>query len=302
MNINFEVVVDKYRQDGFKSLLSAIMNRIEHNIRESQWRIQRKDELELNYKDVDVKLDTSSKIAKNWLFPRYIDGDLHEPGLTKYLLESLQKDDVFYDVGANVGYFAAFASAVCDGGRIHIFELDENLIEINKSHFKLNRNSAIFNHVAVSDIDDDSVTHPVAGPEATVPHLYEESSVNGESVQTITLGTYIKSHDPPDVMKIDVDGFEYRVLKGAKSLLKKGHPRILLLELHPEYIIEFGNTIYDVLDLLEDIGYHYYYLDHEREDIVLTPVEKSQLREMDLGTDFMIVASTNQNNITSPLL
>ncbi len=58
----------------------------------------------------------------------------------------------------------------------------------------------------------------------------------------------------PDVMKIDIEGFEYFALKGAHELLEKHHPT-LFLEVHQQLLATHGITLNDFWKLLKQ--YHY---------------------------------------------
>ena len=83
---------------------------------------------------MSVRFDTSSRTAKDWFYPRYLDGTLHETKITKKIVETLSEDSVFYDIGANIGYYTIFASEVCSKGEgeVHSFEIDPNFIQLTK--------------------------------------------------------------------------------------------------------------------------------------------------------------------------
>jgi hypothetical protein len=56
-------------------------------------------------------------------------------------------------------------------------------------------------------------------------------------------------------MKIDVEGFEGKVLSGMRKTLESDRLRAIFMELHPEFLIKNGQPIGRVLSLLEDSGY-----------------------------------------------
>jgi FkbM family methyltransferase len=64
----------------------------------------------------------------------------------------------------------------------------------------------------------------------------------------------------PDLMKIDVEGYELAVLVGARETLARERPR-LFLELHPERLRELGGSVEEVVSLLTGIGYRFMRLD-----------------------------------------
>lgn len=67
--------------------------------------------------------------------------------------------------------------------------------------------------------------------------------------QTIAAG-----YPVPQVMKIDVEGAEVRVIRGMERLLATNPPRVLYIEVHPEFLPLFGDSIEDLRTLLEDAG------------------------------------------------
>ena len=60
----------------------------------------------------------------------------------------------------------------------------------------------------------------------------------------------------PDLMKIDVEGYELAVLAGARQTLARNRPR-LFLELHPDRLRELGGSAREVVGLLESLGYRF---------------------------------------------
>ena len=69
------------------------------------------------------------------------------------------------------------------------------------------------------------------------------------NVDLVTLDEDLKSVGKIGLLKIDVEGFEYQVLSGARKIIEEHRP-LLLVELHPGQIEPQGNTIKDVCDLL----------------------------------------------------
>ena len=73
-------------------------------------------------------------------------------------------------------------------------------------------------------------------------------SDHGIEVPTVRVDDLDAEFGPFDVLKVDVEGFEQQVLKGASALLSR-LPRIML-ELHSPYLSEFGSSIEGVLNML----------------------------------------------------
>ncbi|WP_254272245.1 FkbM family methyltransferase [Haloarcula marina] len=199
---------------------------------------------------VNVTFDTTNQIAKSWFYPRYMGGELHEPAFTYRLLESLHQDSVFYDIGANVGYFTLFASEVCIDGEVHSFELDSKFVDSIKASLQKNGTSAVINQKAVSSESGNTIRYT----DSAAPSVTDQQSNANES-ETITIDEYQRTHAAPDVMKVDVEGFEYEVLLGAKNTLNDTDITVLFVEIHPDLLNQYGHDKYDVFTLLDDMDF-----------------------------------------------
>ena len=76
-------------------------------------------------------------------------------------------------------------------------------------------------------------------------------SRTGVNSPSLMIDTYCKQNAlAPDLVKIDVEGAEYRVLNGMCETLKK--VKSLFLEVHPKLLNEYGDSVNDVLTLVQD--------------------------------------------------
>ena len=81
------------------------------------------------------------------------------------------------------------------------------------------------------------------------------------SQRAVTLDSYCRQRDVwPDVVKIDVEGAEYRVLRGARHLLSTRRP-VILCEIHPRQMENCGSSVADVREYLGELGYRLEALD-----------------------------------------
>ncbi|HEY3488856.1 MAG TPA: FkbM family methyltransferase [Candidatus Deferrimicrobiaceae bacterium] len=144
------------------------------------------------------------------------------------MMRCIRVGDVFFDVGANTGFYSLFASVLSGpGGRVVAIEpLPRNLAYIRR-HVAMN---GIDNVAIVGKAVSDRVgtaTFAVDGPATS--RLAEGGSLTVE-VTTIdeisrTLGIV------PNVMKVDIEGAEIDMLKGAREVLAKGRP-VIFMSLH----------------------------------------------------------------------
>jgi FkbM family methyltransferase len=143
----------------------------------------------------------------------------------------LKKGQVFYDIGANVGFYSLLgARLVGEGGRVYAFEpLSRNLHYLNR-HILLNKISnvtivpkALSNYVGLGyfEVKGDSTSH------------LSDSGIFGAEVTTLDAFLGWEGVKPPDVMKIDVEGEELNVMEGATKCLSEYHP-LIFLSIHSE--------------------------------------------------------------------
>jgi hypothetical protein len=158
----------------------------------------------------------------------------HEPQLTALLLQ-LGRDDVFFDVGAHVGYTTSVAQQtdIADSD-IHAFEVDN-----------------YFSHVF----------HRNCGHDVQLNRGWVGES-QGEGM--VVLDEYAKTTSPPSVVKIDIEGAELTALKGMEWLIDVHQPAIYV-EVHPDRIQNFGSDIGELFDLLWSHGYETLGIGHREE-------------------------------------
>jgi FkbM family methyltransferase len=174
-----------------------------------------------------------------------------EPEQTTAFVNTIKNGQVFFDIGANVGYYTILgARLVGTQGRVFAFEpVIRNVVYLYQ-HILLNKaNNVIIVPTACSDFL--SLQIFTAGENFATGHLGEDGDAhNTFPVPTISVDEVIQQMNVlPDVIKIDVEGAELSVLKGAQNTLRVAKPKILL-STHSEilrktcleYLGEFGYT------------------------------------------------------------
>lgn len=160
---------------------------------------------------------------------------------------------VAFDIGAHVGYYTLLSSAlVGKSGTVVAFEpLPENIAYLRR-HVEINQlvNVQIV-EAAVADRDG-ATTFSIA-PSRSMGYLTEEG---GLEVEVVSLDRFLEKDDSaiPQVLKIDVEGGELRVLKGAQDLITTYRPLIFLAthgeEVHQQCLerLRFWGYIFEPLD------------------------------------------------------
>lgn len=150
------------------------------------------------------------------------------------------RDGIVFDVGANVGaYTLLFGQWVGERGRVFAFEPQPEIFAGLAAHVALNRldasvvpiRAAVGERVATADL-----VVPATAGEARLATLADASNpaVLTQPTSVVSLDTFCETHQVrPDVIKVDVEGWELAVLRGARRLLAR-HPAVaLFVELHP---------------------------------------------------------------------
>lgn len=184
--------------------------------------------------------------------------NLVEPEQTSVFVENLSEGDVFFDVGANVGYYTVLSSRlVGKSGLVVAFEpVARNLAHLY-NHVELN-NSENVKIIPSACSDEISLAAFSAGPNNAMGHLTGENNSNDQTrarnlmlVPTVTLDAVVERLGVvPTVLKIDVEGAELSVLRGASGKILPGKPKIFL-SLHSEKLK------IDCLEYLEKFGYRF---------------------------------------------
>jgi FkbM family methyltransferase len=133
---------------------------------------------------------------------------------------------VCWDVGANVGFYTLLlAELVGTGGRVFAFEPVPRNVELLRRHVEMNRyrNVRVF-PCALGDFDGETGFDP--GPSTSTGHIAVGGPLKVSCSRADTLLT-AGEVEAPDVIKIDVEGAEANVLRGARGAMEK-RPMVFL--------------------------------------------------------------------------
>lgn len=181
--------------------------------------------------------------------------------LLKVAIEHIKSGDVVWDIGANVGVFT-FAAASLVGSDGHIFAVEPDIWLanlINKSA-RLRANSNFNINVlpaAVSDCNNIETLliadrGRASNALAKVKGRTQMGGIREKSlVPTVTLDQILSASPSPSFIKIDVEGAEIEVLKGACKILSKIRP-IIYCEIGSEQTSDVTNILKSAKYILYD--------------------------------------------------
>jgi FkbM family methyltransferase len=168
-----------------------------------------------------------------------------EPLLQQALVDMLSPGDVFYDLGANVGFFTLLAARlVGPHGAIVAFEPDPRNAETLRANMARNG----FSHVTVVEqgVSDRSDTLRFNVADSTMSRLAEEGE-DGIDVPVTSLDAYLAEvARAPTLVKMDIEGAEVAALRGAARMIA---------DHAPEIICEVHGTEAEVREILSAAGY-----------------------------------------------
>ena len=192
------------------------------------------------------------------------DRDWSERRALEAMLAVLNPGDTAFDVGANLGlYSVSLAKKVGDRGEVISFEPRQSTFEMLTANIELNglKNVRCFQKA----LGEQSAKVPIY----TFPEKPWCSSLVGG--QEKVLGetpaveyVEVEVGDPfrranglplPRAVKIDVEGFEYAVIRGLRETLGDPHCQFVGCEMHP-HLLPQGITPQQVMDLLRSLGFN----------------------------------------------
>ena len=176
--------------------------------------------------------------------------------------ESCCNPRVILDIGANVGAYSVLFGiwARRSGGRVFAFEPSPTIYPWLKRHIQLNHLDTVVTSLQLAVSSKNGFVGWDAGESEGAGHLALESPTPDSTsmVRTTSLDAFCASEKvQPDVVKIDVEGFEFEVLEGASVLLGPSRGSSIptvFVELHPTAWTRLGRSREDWLALLDRFG------------------------------------------------
>lgn len=175
------------------------------------------------------------------------------------------------EVGANIGaHTLPIAARLMDGGRITAFE------PTDWAHGRLLENLRLnpqLKNIAVEKSFVADVTEPI---QTRATSFWTVDGVGNNTsfyeIVPIRLDDYFAHHDRLDILKIDVDGADHKVIKGAKQVIERCSPIIYVEVGHG--LREFGSSVDALLADLTGMGYSLSAYDYRAKSF--RPIDVSQ--------------------------
>lgn len=218
------------------------------------------------------KLSESLKIYyyKDSILSRYIYKGFEKDEII-FLCKYLKQGDTFLDLGANIGLFSLYAAEiVTETGNIHSFEptpktysrLIENIELNNFQNIIITNNIGLSSNNGVLKLNVSTDGHDAWN---TFVQQSEMKFENNIEISVEKLDDYLDSKKlSPDkiaFVKMDVEGWEMEVVKGAKKLLQDNNAPIFMVEFTESNLFAAGTNCYELYDVFASYGYKWYTYD-----------------------------------------
>ncbi len=178
------------------------------------------------------------------------------PALAPVLDAALAPGAVFADVGANLGLYTLWGARLVGAeGRVHAFEPVPKVRACLAHAVGLNGFGNV-RIVAAGVGAEPGRTVLYQLPSASgVTSRYHESKQHGVEVDVTTLDAeFPHAAAPPVLVKVDVEGMEVEVLRGARRLLGGSTPPLLVLEANVPCLAAAGTSYGELRSLLREAG------------------------------------------------
>ncbi|NHN40957.1 FkbM family methyltransferase [Halorubellus sp. JP-L1] len=199
-------------------------------------------------------------------FMRFIDLVGEEP-VVEDLINSMNRTDVFYDIGANVGTYTCFAASKSPKGSVIAFEPEPDNATRLRENLTLNHLDAQVFEVALSDRTG-TVDLELTGDQAGEgEHTIVASGADSDSIEVPTMrGDDIikkRSLPAPNIIKIDVEGAEFLVLQGLAKTIEESC-RLIYVEVHPTKMLSGSED--QIVSFLEKRGFEIEYINQRGDE------------------------------------
>ncbi len=184
----------------------------------------------------------------------------------QFLKTWLQPGMTVIDIGGHIGLFSVSCARIMEGqGTILCFEPTPGTFRVLQKTIRLNRYTQIITalQAAISDFSGTAEFYTDAEEGCNSNSLVKQEKISDHKytyqVNVRTLDSVVNEMAlKPALVKIDAEGAEYQVLKGALSTIHNYRP-LIILGMHPQSIIQNGDTTEEIWDLLSNEGYIIYY-------------------------------------------
>jgi FkbM family methyltransferase len=212
-----------------------------------------------NFLDIVYLVEADDRL----IVPRFMMKGVHEPEITSFFIRNIGPEDNALDLGANFGYYSCLMGRCAHLGKTIALEPDQKIFELMRDNVYINGLESCVTPIraAASDVEG-------------VSTLYRRSTRSGNTSMIMLPEEYTTAHgeipaeafDSPaipvdtlledfggrlDFIKIDVEGAEPLVFRGARETIARNHHIRIVMEWAPDQIRAAG---FDLAAFTEELA------------------------------------------------
>lgn len=183
----------------------------------------------------------------------------YENDFDKKMMDLISQNDIVWDIGANVGYFTKkFSDKVGSGGMVYAFE------PAVSTHTTLVDNCRGYSNVVCKNMGLSNKSGNLSFRDSGIENdptngLVEDGTPGATVVVVVTGDELVSGHSVsvPNVIKIDVEGFEFEVIKGMRTVIKNTAVKKIFVEVHFLEMSKRGlkNGSTEIVQIIQESGY-----------------------------------------------
>jgi len=175
--------------------------------------------------------------------------EFHE---SAFLVHYLKSADLFVDVGANLGHYTLLASGIC-GSKTIAIEPVPNTFQKLCYNIKKNNIQKLVTMKNIGVGDEDGKLNFTDFNNNAINFVKDNSVKNKLSISSRTLNKLLKDKIP-NVMKIDVEGYELFTLLGANKILSHKKLNMIIIEING-HCHRYGHKENDIYEYISKFGF-----------------------------------------------
>lgn len=225
--------------------------------------------------------------SASWLSEKHEAGAIHEPGMIAALLtlaEERPSIRTVFDVGALFGYVSLVTRSLFPEVDVHAFESNPRSFRALRRNLQANWptfGKTLFSHkCALSDRTQANASARVNRMGLVLDDPGSEDAGQEVELNVWSMDDYCDEHSlSPDLIKLDVEGYQAKIIPGARKVIERSRPVILMEFDAPGAANDFGVTNREVIQPLLDDGYQLLWGKHRYADRPFEVVAADELSE-----------------------
>lgn len=222
----------------------------------------------------------------------------YEPLITRLLISFGSTSRVFLDVGSNIGFYCALLAKSFPALVVHGVEPNPELWNRWEKNQEINalKGRCVLHRAGLATIDEDIAFYVplVTGSGGGSRKVLHPEEPQKEITVSLRKPDSLALPEDLSLVKIDVEGAEYDVIRALESRLSRSKPTIII-ELLRKWMAPFNSHPQDVIEILRGLGYKSYAVGID----VISPIE--EINSQTLETNFLFIHKENKGHMANSL-